>query len=181
MDPVTLMAGASMLFSTAGAGVQMYGQYEQSQAQAQAANYQAQVARNNQIVAQQNAQLALEQGQVQEQAQRQKTGQQIGGIVAQEAASGVNPNSGSPLRVRSSAAETGELDALTIRSNSELQARNYLVNASSYGAQAGLLQAQAGWDASAGWLNMGTSLLGGAGSVSDKWIKYQQAGIFGGN
>jgi hypothetical protein len=177
MGPATL-AALSIGTSVIGTGVQMIGGYEQSQAQAASANYNAQVARNNQIIAQQNAQIALDQGNVAEQAQRQKTAQLIGADLAQEAASGVNPNSGSALDVRSSDAQIGELNALTTRYNAALKARDYENQASSFGAQAELYSAQAGWDQTAGFLNMGSSLLGGASSVSDKWLKYKQLGIF---
>lgn len=144
----------------------------QGYAQSQAANYQAQVARNNQIVANQNASIALQQGQTQEEAQRIKTGEMMGGIVANQAASGVNPNEGSALNVRSSAAETGELDALTIRYNSNLQARNLQYQGAQYGAQAQLYSSQAGWD-------VANSILGGASSVSNKWLQYNQMRVWG--
>jgi len=160
-----------------GTGVSMLGGYESSRAQAAYANYQAQVARNNAIIEQQNAELAIRQGQVAEEQQYQQTGQRMGAIVAQQAASGVNPNSGSALDVRTSTAEMGELNALTVRYNSQLQARNAMIGAMSYGAQAGLLQSQAGFDTTAGYLNMGSSLLGGAGSVANRWLQYNQQGV----
>ena len=103
-----------------------------------------------------------------------KTGGMIAGIEAQQAASGVNPNSGSALDVRSSAAETGELDALTIRYNAQMKARDYTQAAGSYGAQASLYGSAAGWD-------VANSILGVASSVSDKWLKYQQVGLPGFN
>ncbi len=178
MDPVTLGI-ASLAFSAVGTGVSAYGQYESSQAQSAAALYQAQVARNNQVIANQNASIALQQGQQQEQTQRIKTGEMIGSELASQGASGVNPNKGSSLDVRSSAAETGELDAATIRYNANLKARDFMTQASSYGAQAGLYSAEAGWDQTAGYLGMGSSILGGASSVSSKWLSYQQQGVFG--
>ena len=68
----------------------------QGMAQSQAADYQAQVARNNQIIANQNAGAAIQQGQVAEDAQRQKTAQLIGAITAQQAP----PRRDHRLRVR---------------------------------------------------------------------------------
>jgi hypothetical protein len=135
----------------------------------QSANYNAQVAKNNQTIANQNASRSLEQGQQLEENQRLKTGSMVSAIGAQEAASGVNPNEGSALNVKSSAAETGELDALTIRYNANLGYINAKNQANAYGSQAQLDTAQGEWGA------MG-SLLGGASSVSDKWMKYQQFG-----
>lgn len=142
--------------------------------QSSAMNYQAQVARNNQIVANQQASAALETGQTQEENKRIQTGEMMGGIVASQAASGVNPNEGSALNVRSSAGETGELDALTIRYNANLQARNLQYQGAIYGSQASLYSSQAGWD-------IGNSILGGASSVSNKWMQYNYMGVPGFN
>ncbi len=160
-----MLGVGSLLASVGGFAMQGY-------AQSQAANYNAQVARNNQIVANQNAQITLQQGQTQEEAKRIQTGEMGAAIVANEAASGVNPNEGSALNVRSSAAETGELDALTIRYNSNLQARNLQYQGAQYGAQAQLYSSQAGFD-------VANSILGGASSVSSKWLQYNQMGVWG--
>jgi len=164
--------GVPVVLGVASVVASVGGSIMQGYAQSQAANYNAQVARNNQIVANQNAQIALQTGQTQEEAKRIQTGEMMGGIVASQAASGVNPNTGSALSVRSSAAETGELDALTIRSNANLQARNLTYQAAQYGAQSQLYSSQAGWD-------VANSILGGASSVSYKWLKYNQMGVFG--
>ena len=164
--------GVPVVLGVASVVASVGGSIMQGYAQSQAANYNAQVARNNQIVANQNASIALQQGQAQEQAKRIQTGEMGSAIVANEAASGVNPNEGSALSVRSSAAETGELDALTIRYNSNLQARNLQYQGAQYGAQAQLYSSQAGWD-------VANSILGGASSVSGKWLQYNQMGVFG--
>jgi hypothetical protein len=160
----TGLAIAGLVTTVAGAGLSAYSQYQSSQ-------YNAAVASNNQTIANQNAKMALQQGQQAEQAQRIKTGSMIGAIEAQQAASGVITNSGSALNVRSSAAETGELDALTIRYNANLQERNYRQQAQNFGAQASLADASGMW-------GVASSILGGASSVSDKWLKYNDMGIF---
>jgi len=163
-----MVLGALSLAASVGGAVM------NAQAQSQSAAYNAQVARNNQTIANQNAGLALEQGQQAEQTQRIKTGEMISGIEAGQAASGVNPNEGSPLSVRSSAAETGELDALTIRYNANLQAQNLKYQGSMYGSQAGL-------DVAQGQYGVAASILGGASSVSSKWLQYNQSGVSGGS
>ncbi len=163
--PVLAIAG--IVASVASAGVGMMSSME-------SANYNAQVAKNNQITANQNASIALQQGTVQEEAKRIQTGEMMGGIVASQAASGVNPNEGSALNVRSSAAETGELDALTIRSNANLQARNLQYQGAMYGAQAQADIAGGEWSAA-------SSILGGASSVSNQWLRYSMAGVPGFN
>lgn len=162
--PVAL--GVASLLASVGGTVM------QAQAQSQSAAYNAQVARNNQTIANQNAGLALEQGQQAEETQKIKTGEMISGIEAGQAASGVNPNEGSPLNVRISAAETGDLDAETIRYNANLQAQNLQYQGSMYGSQAQLDQSQ-------GQYGVAASILGGASSVSSKWLQYNQSGVFG--
>jgi hypothetical protein len=142
--------------------------------QYQSAQYNAAVARNNQVITNRNASMALQQGTVQEENQRLKTGGMIAGIDAQQAASGVNPNEGSALNVRSSAAETGELDALTIRYNANVQNWNYKNQANVYGAQASLYNNMGDWA-------VANSILGGASSVSNQWLKYNQAGVWSGS
>ncbi len=161
-----IMAGVGMVTSLAGAGMSAY-------SQEQTANYNAQVATNNQIIANRNASMALEQGQSQEETQRLKTGAVLGQIGAQEAANGVNPNEGSALNVKSSEAEMGELDALTIRSNANIQNWNLKNQANAFGAQASLDSAQGGW-------GVASSILGGASSVSSKWLQYQAGNSGGG-
>ncbi len=155
----------AMAVGVAGAGMSAYSQY-------QSANYQAQVAKNNQTIANQSASIALQQGTVAEENQRLKTGAMVGAIESQEGASGVNPNEGSALNVRSSAADTGELDALTIRYNANLQNWNAKNQAASYGGQAQLDQAQGNW-------GVASSILGGASSVSSKWLTFNQSGVPG--
>lgn len=154
-----VIAGISMVTGLAGSVMQ-------GMAASQTANYQAQVAANNARIAQQNANVALEQGTVQEETQREKTGSEIGYIRAQQAASGVQSNSGSALDVRSSAAEMGELNAETLRYNAQLNARNSILQAQSDQAQSQLYSSQAGWDTV-------NSILGGASSVSSKWLNWQ--------
>ena len=111
------IAVASIVSSIAAAGMSAYSSM-------QSAAYNAQVARNNQSIANTNAAMALQQGTSAEENQRLKTGSMIGAIQSQEAASGVETNKGSALDVRSSAAETGELDAENIRYNANVQAWN---------------------------------------------------------
>ncbi|MGO9410037.1 MAG: hypothetical protein ACLQCB_04715 [Spirochaetia bacterium] len=161
------MAIGSMIASVAGAGMSAYSSM-------QSADYNAQVARNNQTIANQNASIALQQGQQQEENKRIQTGEMVSAIGAGEAASGVNPNEGSALNVRASAAETGELDALTIRYNANMQNRNDIYAGKMYGSQAAL-------DTSQGIYGMMSSILGGASSVSNKWWQYQQFGNFANN
>ena len=161
-----VMAAAAPYLAAGSIVTGLAGTVMQGEASAQSADYMAQVARNNQQIAQQNANMALEQGAVAEEAQREKTGVRIAQARTAYGAMGVDPNSGSALDVRSSAAELGELNAETIRYNAHVQAWNDINQANSYGAQSRLYQNQEGW-AEAG------SILGGASTVSNKWLQWQ--------
>jgi len=165
-EPVTAsLAIASMVAGVAGSAMSGYSQY-------QSAQYNAAVARNNETIAKQNANISLTQGTQQEENQRLKTGSKINAALAQQAASGINPNSGSALDVRTSAAQLGELDALTIRQNYNQKNLDYTNQANAYASQASLDEAQGNW-------GVASSILGGASSVSDKWLNYQTKGVFG--
>ena len=162
----------SSVMSGVGAVTQAYGAYATGQANSNAANYQAAVARNNAIVAEEHARYALEAGRIGEQNQRQKTAQMIGAQRAQMAASGIDIGSGTPLNLQASTAQVGELDALTIRNNAMRQAYGYRVQASDFGANAGLLDMQASNSRKAGTIGAISSIVGGAGSVADKWLRW---------
>jgi hypothetical protein len=160
-----IIAIGSMIGSLASAGMGAYSSMA-------SANYNAQVARNNQIVANQNASIALQKGQEEEEVSRLQSGRVMGNLIAAAGASGVNPNEGSALNVRSSIAETGELDALTIRYNANLAAQKLKYQAAQFGSQAQLDTAQGEWGAA-------SSILGAVSSVSSKWLTYNQVGIPG--
>jgi hypothetical protein len=151
--------GASLVTGIAGTAMQ-------AESSAQSASYMAQVAANNQKIANQNAQMALEQGTVAQEQAKEKTGAQIAQERAAYAAMGIDPNSGSPLDVRSSTSELGQLNANTIKYNSHVQAWNDLNQAASAGAQSSLYSSQEGW-------NMAGSVISGIGNISSKWLSWQ--------
>ena len=162
---VAALGWASLVMSAAGS-------LKQASASQQMASYQAAVARNNQMIANQNATLALQQGQQKEAAQRQQTAQAISMDRAAASASGLDPNRGSPLRAQSDTASIGELNAQTIRQNAETQAWGYRNQGANFGAQAQLTQMGGQYGAL-------SSIIGGASSVANKWLTYQNQGVFG--
>ncbi len=101
------------------------GQAQAGRAASQSAAYNAQIAANNQVIAQQNATAAIQEGEANAGAASQKTKAQVGGILAEQGASGVNVNSGSSVDVRSSAAQNGELNAINIRADAARRAYGY--------------------------------------------------------
>jgi len=172
-DPFTMVGTA--VSSVIASGVSMYGTMQSADAQSASAAYQAQVARNNQTIAEQNAQSAEDVGLVQEQEQRQKTASLIGTQRAALAAAGLDPNSGSPLDLQSDSARLGELDAQTIGHNTALEAYNYQTQAGNFAAQAQLADAQSSWATATGFTNLLGKGIGDGLSFSNKWGSYQSA------
>jgi hypothetical protein len=166
------LATIGSIASLASAGVGALGAIQQSRAQAAASKYNAGVATNNAAVAKQNAAWASQEGRAAAEAQSMKTRAEIGGIKANQGASGVDVNSGSALDVRSSAAETGELNTLSIRSNAARQAYGYQTEEANYQGQAALDRSQASSAKTAGIIGAGTTLLGGIGDASMRYSDY---------
>jgi coproporphyrinogen III oxidase-like Fe-S oxidoreductase len=137
----------------AGVGLSSIGAYQEATAENQSNAYNAQIARNNQAIMEQNAQVeearaaqAVAAGQLEEKTFRQRADLVKGEQRAGFAASGVLVDSGSALDVAVDTAELTELDALTIRHNTALQeydlkarARNLRQEGSQMGLQAQLL------------------------------------------
>lgn len=189
-----------------GAGLKVAGIYtagqaqEQSyEAQADAARYQAAVAENNKIVAKQNARLAkADSFRLSERAsagaymQDLKTAQVLGEQTAAQSASGIDVQSGSSQMVRTSTHMLGRADAKQIFDNTQLDSFNSMIRQYGYKTQAKSAEASAGLyemqaqsyedDADAAslatWINMGSSIIGSATDITKKWGTF---GAGGGN
>lgn len=168
---------ASIASTVIGGLTSVMGSMQQGQAQADSLRYQAQVSANNQLIANQLADQAGKSGEAQVAQKRMQTAGVIGTQLATQSASGLDVNKGSAVDVRSSAAEMGELDALTIRNNAEKIAFGYRSQGLNYGAQAQVDKMGAQNALTAGNLNSFTSLAGSSASVADKWLKFQNAGL----
>lgn len=171
-------ASLTSILGGASIGAQAYGQLSTSRANAQAADYNAEIAKRNsdqdKIYASQAGQI----GDVEVAQSQQHTKEQIAGIRANQGASGVDIHSGSFANVVGSAAQTGMLDAMTIRANAARAAYRYQVGAVDEQAEAQLLKNQAKNEKRAGVINATTTALGGysegvrKGVFSDPWSKY---------
>lgn len=167
------MPTTAAVAAVAGAATAAYGAYSSGQASSAAAKYNSQTAANNAAIATQNARFAAEEGEVNVANEQQKTRAELGGILANQGASGVDVNSGSAVDVRSSAAETGELNAINIRANAARQAYGYETQAASDMGQSALDKSQAGNDTTAGYIGAGSTLLTGAGQAGSTYQNYQ--------
>jgi hypothetical protein len=146
------------------AGMSAYSSYQQGQSQKKQYAYQAAVAENNAKVAEWNAQDSIERGEIAEKQHRLKVSQIQGKQRSALASGGVEVDSGSALDVLEDTAYFGEMDALTIRSNSQREAYKYKVNAQNKQAQAGLYRMTGNDAARAGKINAVSSLLSDASS-----------------
>lgn len=163
--------GASVLGGVVGAA----GALESGAANSAAATYQAQVAANNEKIAQQNAIGAEAAGSTQVEQAGLQTKALVGAEKAAQAASNIDVNSGSALDVRSSAAALGQLNALTIRSQAEKKAFGFETEASQFAGQEGLEKSLASQAQLAGGIGAFGSVLGAAGGVAGQYTLWSQA------
>lgn len=169
---------ASLAATALGTVTQIMGQGQQAAAQQASLNYQAAVNRNNQIIAQRNAEDARARGAVAEEQKRRQTALLIGRQRAVLAGNGIDVNDGSAVDITSDTAATGELDALTTRTNAEREALGYEAQGSNFGSQAALQGFQA--DNTSATLGQAGTLLSGIGSVADKWYRFKSPSASGG-
>jgi hypothetical protein len=167
-----IAAFASLALGAAGTAMNVVGQSQQAQQQAAQSSYQAQVARNNQMIAERNATLAQQQGEVQAQQQQLKTAQLEGSQRAALASQGGDVNSGSPLDILGDTARAGATDVATIRSNAGLNAYGFRLQGANAAGQANLYSANAANTMANLPFGIGSSLLGGASSLANKWSDF---------
>lgn len=170
-----VMMGIAAATAVAGTATSVMAAQSQANATKAAANYQAQVAANNQTIAKRQVADTNSAEASAETVSRMRSAAQLGMVRATLGANGGDPNSGSALDLQSDTAKAGEMDALTIRSNYARQAYGYEVAGMSAGAQSGLDRAQAGFAETAGDIGTLSSIAGGASSLSGKWASWQLA------
>jgi len=176
--------------------LQANAQARQYEASANMSDYQKQVAENNAEIARQNAAYELNAGGVRAENQLLKTGTMIASQKAGFAAGGIDVGSGSVKAVARSTQMLGDLDAMTIVNNANRKAYGYQVDAYNFMNDATLKALSAGYsrDAAniarttgataagatevAGNIAMTSALIGGASSVSDKWLSMSDKGTF---
>lgn len=155
------MAVAIPYLAFAGAGLSAAGSIAGGIAQGKAASYQAQVARNNATIAQQNAAHAASVGAEDTEVAGLKARNRLASTRAGFAANNLDITSGSPADVIAGEQKSGALDTETVANNAALQVYGYGTQAAGYEGQAQLDQAEAGFDPIEGALK-------GTGSLLDK-------------
>lgn len=168
--------GASILGGITSAVGKIFG----GESQSSMYKYQAGVARINQQINLQNADYSRHVGEVEAQRLGMKTRQEIGTTKVVQSGRGLDVNSGSAADVRGSQQALGQHDEDTVRANAMRKAYGYDVEASKNAAQAGMYDKASSNAKTAGYIEAGASLLSTAASVSDKWLKASQVGVYGG-
>lgn len=154
------MAALPLILSIAGAGISAAGAIGQGVAQANAANYQAQVASNNAIVSRQNAAHAAAASSVQTEQAGLKAAQQQAGVRTAIAANGIDVNSGSAADVQESQRKIGALDTATVANRGAEAVYGYETQGTNYTAQSKAYSAEAPYDIAGGVLKGASTVLG---------------------
>jgi hypothetical protein len=140
------------------------------------ANYQAAVADNNRKMALQMQERAKIEGETAARDQDLKTKALIGQQRAQMGASGFDMNTGTPLDLQASSTALGRLDALRAKGGKDMEAWKYGVQAQQFANQGEMAEASGFNSMLSGFINAGSSLIGGAGSFATKWTQYDRLG-----
>lgn len=159
IDPISLLAigGAAL-----GAGGQVLGGI----AQGNAYKYNAQVAQNNALIANQNSNYSLAAGTASTQIEGLKDRDQLGKVTAGLAANNVDVNSGSARDVIAGTREIGALDQKNTMQNAGLQAYGYRTQAANYEATAQLDERSAEFAPVGADIGAAGSFLGSLSSIA---------------
>jgi len=165
----------AIIGALAGAGLGAFGAYESGAGQRNEMNYRANVALINQQIQERNAATARVVAGGDAMVEGIKYAGITGGERVRTAAGGLDTESGSAKAVRRSTTELDQYSQANIRNRGEQQAYGFETEAFGQGAQANLDVAAGRGLYRAGGINAGSSLLGGATNVADKWAKFGEA------
>lgn len=160
-EPTTLLIAGAVLGAV--------GSVQQGFAAQQQSEFNAQVARNNQVIAQRKADDARTRGIAEERKNQIASDQLLGEQRAAAAAAGVDVNVGSAADLQADTVAFGRLDDLTIRNNAERAALGFEAQGTQFGIEAQAQIAAGKNAATAGFLNAGSSLLSASSVVASKW------------
>lgn len=160
----------STVLGAAGSIITGISAYQQGQ-------YTADVARNNAMLAKQAADVEDQRGAEEARTQDLKNKALIASQMVGFASSGIDITSGSALDARESSSKLGRLDTLTTKYNSDRKVNNLQNQSLMYEAEADVARSKGSYGLLSGIMGVGTSILGGVSSFSDKWASYKKAGV----
>ncbi len=169
MATTTALSLAATALST---GIGVYGSIQQSKAQQAQAEYQSEVAKRNQELAEQQASAQRKSAYDNMIARRQETARLIGKQRAAMGASGAAVDVGSNLDLQEDTAYQGEIDAINEHQKGMDAAYNAEIQAWNYGTQAEAYESQADSAGSNAWMGAAGSALGGIAKGADVWGRY---------
>ncbi len=181
MGTPSQIGGLGMGATAGGSLMQGFGSLASGFANKDMYDYQASVAKLNQQIDLQNAQFARQQGEQQATTVGMKGAAQLAQIKVAQASGGFDVRGGSNAQVQASQHKITQLDTDIVRSNAAKTAYSYETQATVAGSQASLYKSAGTNAEEAGFMNFGTSILGGASSVSSEWLKGQTMGLWGGS
>jgi hypothetical protein len=164
---LTTGAAVSANIALAGAVMSTVGTISQGQAAAGQARFQSQVANNNAIVAQQQADRAVQEAKINEDDFRRQQSRLLASRRATQGGAGVDQAAGSPLLVSSDFAGESELNALRIRNQGAVNINRLEQNVLNQQGQAGLFANQARTAGRNALFRGGSTLLSGAGTIAN--------------
>lgn len=168
--PAVFIAAAAV----GGSALSAYGQLEAGKAAKQAGDYNAAIARNNQIIAERQAEDAIKRGDIAADEQRRKAARVLGAQKSAMAASGISLDSGTALDIFGDTAAFGELDALTIKSNATREAYGYQVQGMNFAAEGAMARVRGTNAQRASYIQAGSTMLGGAAQGGDMYMRYNR-------
>lgn len=163
----------------AGGLLSAYGAQKEGAASQQMYNYQSQVAKINADIDRQNRDWTLQKGDVEARQYGMKAGQRFGAIRTQQAASGIDVNTGTAKAVQDSQRKITTEDISMIHSNAAKVAYDYETKATMDENQSKLYTMAGEHAKEAGDIKAAASLIGTAGTVSSKWMQGNQTGMWG--
>jgi hypothetical protein len=172
---VPVMLAATVI----GAGVSAAGAMEQADAAKNQMNYQSAVAGINAQIDRQQAQREIQLGEQQAQQQGMKTRAELGGIVAEEGAGGLDVRSGSNALVQDSAFRLGNFNQQIVRNDAQRRSYDYLTKGFADSASKELYTFGARQAPIGGAFTAGASLLGGAATTAQDYARFGPAGGLG--
>lgn len=172
----TAMVTASLAAAAIGAGVSAYGQWRQAQSQKAMYEAEAKIAKNNQKIANAQAEDAVKRGGEADIELRRRYAQTRGQQVAKLASNGVALDEGSALSVLQDTDMFEQIDSQRTRDNAQREAWGFRTQGQNYGANAAMSRTAAGNVSGSAPYAVGGTLLSGAGEVSDKWLKFRSSG-----
>lgn len=162
----------SLTATAIGTAMSVASSVQQSKTQSAQARYQADVARQNQALAEQQASAERRQGYENMVTQRQETAKLIGRQRAAAGASGATVDVGSNLDLQADTAFQGEIDAINAYNKGIDTAYNSQIQAWNYGQQADAYDSAAESTKNAGYLNAASTAIGGIADIGTTWAKF---------